>query len=284
MQIGPNSYKDEVRSPLGLRKLYEELANFREHREHANSLERLKVPYGVEVFVTGRYDSGNPSMELSSHGNCPNSHRVLITLREMNIPYQSVPIAPDNKPAWFYLLHPMTQTPLIYHEGKVITESTNIVSYLIEKFPKNRQLSSSDHLRLAVGSAAFVRFHDHMIAWLCGDDHGRVRAENELGQLETVLKRAQAKNGGTPFFGGAHFSREDTAVVPFLHNVEVVGRRLKNWSIPKEYVAVKAYLKAAREMPSFSDSGAEEEAVIRRVEAVIGRREQRTERLADMLE
>lgn len=260
------------------------MAKFREHREHSNDPEKLAVPYGVEVFVTGKYDTKDPRMEISDHGNCPFSHRVLMALREMKIPFRAVSIAPDNKPAWYYLLHPMTQTPLIYHEGRVISESENIISYLMEKFPDARPLASADHLELAVGSAAFSRFHAHFMSWICGDQSALARAEYEMRQLEETLRHAQTKNGGLPFFGGARFSREDTAVVPFLHNVEVAGRRIKHWSFPEDCVAIREYLRAAREMPSFSDSGAEEEAVVRRVQAVVGAREERTERLADMLE
>lgn len=285
LQLGPNTYKEEVRTPQSLRKLYREIAQFREHREHSDDrAERLALPHGVEVFVTGKYHAGDPRMEMSEHGNCPHSHRVLIALREMGIPHRTIPILPDNKPAWFYLLNPLTETPVIYYNGDVISDSSHIVAYLMDTFPKARKLSSSAHLKLAVGPSAFVRFHSHFSKWLNGDEEEKDRLELELRNLECTLRQAQEKNNGAPFLGGESFSREDTAIVPCLHVVEIGGRRMKGWKIPKDCVSVYKYLKAAREMPSFGDTGAKEDAVICRLKAVRMLGEDLGARLADMLE
>lgn len=285
LQLGPNTYKEEVRSPMSLRKLYREIAQFREHREHSDDrLARLALPHGVELFVTGKYHAGDPRMEMSEHGNCPHSHRVLIALKEMGIPYRTIPILPDNKPAWFYLLNPLTKTPVIYYRGDVVSDSSNIVAYLMDTFSKCRKLSSSDHLKLAVGPSAFVRFHTHFSKWLNGDEKQKDFVELELRNLECTLRQAQDKNNGAPFLGGESFSREDTAIVPCLHVVEVGGRRLKGWKIPKDCVSVYKYLAAAREMPSFKDTGASEDAIICRLKAIQEIQEDLGARLADMLE
>lgn len=285
LQLGPNTYKEEVRSPASLRKLYREIAQFREHREHSDDrISRLALPDGVEVFVTGKYHAGDPRMEMSEHGNCPHSHRVLIALREMGIPYHTIPILPDNKPAWFYLLNPLTQTPVIYYKGDVVSDSSNILAYITDAFPNSRKLSSSDHLKLAVGPSAFIRFHSHFSKWLKGQEKEKDLLELELRNLECTLRQAQEKNNGAPFLGGESFSREDTAIAPCLHVVEIGGRTMKGWRIPKDCVSVYKYLKAAREMPSFQDTGAKEDAVICRLKAIQGIEEELGARLADMLE
>lgn len=286
LQLGPNAFKEEVRTPLSLRKLFLELAQFRDHREHSDDrTERLSVPYGIEVFVTGKYHAGDPRMEMSEHGNCPHSHRVLITLKEMGIPYRTVSILPDNKPAWFYLLNPLTQTPVIYHNGNVIADSANIIAYLTDTFGNARKLASADHLKLAVGSSAFVRFHTHFSRWInSGDEKEKEKLELELRNLECTLRQAQEKNDGAPFLGGEAFSREDTAIVPCLHVVEVGGRKLKGWTIPKDCTSVYKYLAAARAMPSFKETGAKEDAVVCRLKASQDIREELSARLADMLE
>lgn len=285
LQIGPNSYAEEVRSPLSLKKLYQEIAQFRDHREHSDDrAARLSLPYGIEVFVTGKYHAGDPRMEVSEHGSCPHSHRVLIALREMGVPYHTIPILPDNKPAWFYLLNPVAQTPVIYHNGNVIADSSNIMMYVEETFGQRYKLASADHLKLAVGSSAFVRFHTHFKKWIRGDESEKEHLELELRNLDCTLRQAQFKNNGAPFLGGESFSKEDTAIVPCLHVVEVGGRRLKGWTIPRDCTSVYKYLSAARKMPSFRDSGAREDSIVCRLKAVQDIQEHHSARLADMLE
>lgn len=286
LSLGATSYREEQRSPMSLRLLYGELSNFRDHRSYAaGALQRLSVPHRVEVFVTGTVEAGDSRVESTVHGTCPYSHRVLIALKEMGIPHKTIPISLQSKPAWFYLLHPWERTPVIYHNGNVVTESGNIVGYLMERFPTARRLSSANDLKLAVGTQALTRFHPHFMDWVGGNDRARIQMEQELHKLEATIREAQIKNEGLPFLGGERFSREDTAIVPCLHIVEVGARTLKGWKLPKHLVSVHKYLEEARKEPSFRDSGAEEEAIVRELQGYNAKvNDKMTWRLSDMPE
>lgn len=263
LRAGPQHFHEEQRMPKSLHLLYEQLAILRDNRVHdVHFKERLKLQEGVEVYVKSPETDGESTIEPKGHGDCPFSQRVLLVLEEMEIPYKAVAIPSDAKPSWFHLLHPLNLTPVIYHEGQLVGESKQIISYLLHKFPNNKKLAQTDHLRLAVGTAAFTRFHPRFKAWLAGEKKALQDVENELRHLNKTLAIAQERNEGKPFLGGENFSREDTAIVPVLHHLEVAGRALKQWSIPKDCDAVIKYLEAAREMASFKKTAASPGAII----------------------
>lgn len=295
LRIGPNAYRDAMRSPRSLILLYAALANFREHRQLASSAQKLSLPNNeVEVFITGSISDDKSDARksnedlLKKHGNCPWSHRVLITLKEMGIPHHTIPISPTNKPTWYYLLNPLQQMPLIYYNGQVVTDSSNIVSYLIDKFADGalyRKLNSASKLKLVHGTSSLNKFYDPFMDWLAtSSEDAKKETEYELRKLNETVMYAQKLNDGAPFLGGERFSREDTAIVPFLHRMEVAGRKLKNWSIPEDCTALRAYLEAARKEDSFQDTGTEEDAVLCSTQTFLKRRHLLNSRLVQSLE
>lgn len=116
----------------------------------------------------------------------------------------------------------------------------------------------------------------------------QAQTELELRRLNSVIAYAQQKNGGLPFLGGARFSREDTAIVPLLHFVDVAGRDGMQWHIPDDCKALKVYLQQARSQASFEYPGANDEAVMKRFHALRALEQMRVsskaQRLADVLE
>lgn len=285
LRLGGSTYTAEQRAPKSLHKIYTELANLRDHRHvEGDVLERLRIAQGVEVYVSGTYGTGENKVETLDPGDCPFSHRVLITLHEMGISYRAVHIAPDAKPSWYYLLQASSQTPALYCDGEVVEDSGHIVRYLRSRFPKANALASADHLKLAVGTSSFTRFHPHFRKWLSGSDGAKDKVLEELCKLDQMLQIAQKKNEGQPFLGGASFSREDTAIAPMLHNVEVAGRGVKQWGIPQDYKALWKYLEAVRQMPSFNETVAKDEVIVEGYGRLVNSGGDKTWRLADMLE
>lgn len=116
----------------------------------------------------------------------------------------------------------------------------------------------------------------------------QAQTELELRRLNRVIAYAQQKNSGLPFLGGARFSREDTAVVPLLHFVDVAGRHGMQWHIPDDCQALKVYLQQARSQASFTYPGSGDEAVMKRFRALRDLEQVRVpskaQRLADVLE
>lgn len=267
LQLGGLSYSEEQRAPSSLHLLYNELANIRDHRVMGGSrMARLRLPNGgVEVHVKAMRLEKLHDMPSTKHGDCPYSHRVLIVLEELGVPYKMVAIPANAKPAWFYLLHPEKRTPVVYHDGNLIEDSKHIVSYLLEQFkpsPGKLPLASAAKLQLAVGTAAFTRFHSHFLDWVSGKEAAKDAVERELRKLNCTVERAQGLNETGPFLGGDRFAREDTAIAPMLNNVAVAGRALKNWDIPEDCPALRKYLSEARKVPSFAKTVGDEDSII----------------------
>lgn len=290
LQLGGLSLSEEQRAPPSLHLLYRELANIRDHRVvEGNAMDRLRLPDGgVEVHVkAAQTEHHKDGMPFTKHGDCPYSQRVLIVLEELGVPYKKVFISTEAKPAWFYLLHPEKRTPVVYHDGTLVEDSKHIVSYVLERFKPaagKLPLASASKLQLAVGTAAFTRFHDYFIAWLGGNEHAKADMERELRKLDRTVGRAQMQNETGAFLGGERFAREDTAIAPMLNNVEVAGRSLKQWEIPEGCVALKRYLEAARKVSSFVKTVGDEKAIVAGYGSVAGTVGERSWRLADMLE
>ena len=251
LQLGNMRHNEGQRAPQSIYRLYRELANIRDHRVLDGRTDRLRVSNGVEVFVKGVAGLGDSEIAREERGDCPFSQRVLMTLREMGIPYSTVTIRPDAKPAWYYLLHAENITPTLYYDGEVVDESGMIVAYLREKFPHAKKLASANDLKLAVGTAALTKFHDHFVDWCDGDESAREKVEYELGRLNDTIAYAQEKKEGA-FLGGERFSREDTALVPVLNNVVVAGEGLKSWFLAPKWTALRRYLDEARKVESFA--------------------------------
>lgn len=265
LQLGQLMYGEDQRAPPSLRLLYGELANVRDHRVMAgNQADRLRLSGGkVEVHAKAASTEAASTMKLSKPGDCPYSQRVKIVLEELGIPYTTIYHAARSKPGWYYLLHPENVTPVVYHNGTLVADSSHIVSYLINlvRAPHATKLASADHLQLGVGTSGFTRFHTRFVRWM-ETGNGKEILERELRELDRVIEQAQRKNEGAPFLGGERFSREDTAIAPMLNNVDVAGREIMKWTIPKDCEALRKYLDAAREVDSFKKTAGSDQAIV----------------------
>lgn len=154
-------------------------------------------------------------------------------------------------------------TPVVYHNGVLIEDSKQIVAYLLAGFPKHKPLATTAHLKLAVGTSAFTRFHPRFKAWLSGNKDALKDVEGELRKLNKTLADIQKLNNGLPFVGGAALSREDTAIAPMLHHVSVAGPALMKWNIPADCTALRAYLDAMKKIPSFAKTAAPDDVIIK---------------------
>ncbi len=78
--------------------------------------------------------------------------------------------------------------------------------------------------------------------------------------------------------------REDTALAPFLHQVAVAGKALKNWSIPEHCGAVIRYLEAARKEETFRKTMAGNTSIVAGYRRVMNCGAEITLHLSDFLE
>jgi glutathione S-transferase len=142
---------------------------------------------------------------------CPYVGRVRIVLAEKSIPYESVWIDLDDKPASLYALNPAGRVPVIEEDDLCLPESAVIMEYLEERYPEPALLPAD----AAERSLARLRIWRHddfsgpYYAARRGEEGARERLDRALGELDAVL-------GAQPFLTGREFGLADIAYVPWI--------------------------------------------------------------------
>lgn len=298
LQIDPNGSGVSQRLPTSLIMLFDEIAMLRDSRsvDGEDLLDRMKLPGKVQVEAYVTTDTVEDVQEKSIFRKmensqrkvlkspCALSHQVLIALTEMSIPYNTVPISPECTPRWYYFMHPDNKAPVIYHHGQVFDDLEHAIVHLNKQFPQKPKISSTGNLQIRSSTVALTKFNQSFRRWLIGDQEEKIVLESELISLNQMISKVQSINDGKPFFGGNKFSYEDILLTPFLHHVDIVGGRIKEWEIPKECVALKKYLSMARERSSFIKTVPSDEALVQLYDRMISKGSLSSDRLADLLE
>jgi len=195
-----------------------------------------------------------PAVDKGVMGDCPFSQRVIMALEEMRVPYELHKVNLLVKPPWFHILTGEGKVPLLYHEGRLIDDSSQIVSYLQQRFPKAHAVRRRAQLPLLLSEGQLTAFGGVFREWLTGAPTvGAPEVEAELRVVEGVLaQNAELRKG--PFLGGKRFCWEDLALVPQLYHVEVAGEAFRGWAIPPSLPHTRAYLAAAKRERSFVKS------------------------------
>jgi glutathione S-transferase len=142
---------------------------------------------------------------------CPYVGRVRIVLAEKQIPYESVWIDLDDKPAWLYEKNPAGRVPVLEEDTFVLAESAVIMEYLEERFPEPALLPA-DPAERALARLRIWRHDDFSRPYYAarrGDDGARERMDAALGELDAVLEMQ-------PHLTGHEFGLADIAYVPWI--------------------------------------------------------------------
>jgi glutathione S-transferase len=151
-------------------------------------------------------------LTLYDADRCPYVGRVRIVLAEKQIPYESIWIDLDDKPASLYEKNPAGRVPVIEEDGGfVLAESAVIMEYLEERFPEPALLPA-DAAERALARLRIWRHDDFSRPYYAarrGDESGRDLLDSELGKLDAILE-------GQPYLTGREFGLADIAYVPWI--------------------------------------------------------------------
>ncbi|KAH9327291.1 hypothetical protein KI387_007469, partial [Taxus chinensis] len=186
-------------------------------------------------------------------GDCPFTHRVLLTLEEKHIPYNLKMVNLSDKPDWFLQLSPEGKVPLLKIDDKWIPDSDVITQILEEKYPEPSLATPPE--KASVGSKLFSAFVGFLKSYDPNDGTEQALL-NELRALDEHLKA----NG--PFINGEKISAVDLSLAPKLYHLKIVLGHFKKWSIPEELSYVHNYMKALFSRESFLRTQVAEEYVI----------------------
>ncbi|XP_002979878.2 probable glutathione S-transferase DHAR1, cytosolic [Selaginella moellendorffii] len=202
----------------------------------------------VEVLVKAA--NGDPSRL----GDCPFSQRVLLTLEEKGIPYNSKFVDMENKPAWFLEANPEGKVPVIKDDGKWVADSDVITQLIDTKFPSPSLVTPPE--KSSVGSKIFSSFVKFLKSKDPSDGSEAALLE-ELKALDEYL----AKNG--PFVNGSNISAVDLSLAPKLYHLKIALGHYKQWSVPENLTNLNSYMEALFKRESFQKTMAPAEVVVK---------------------
>jgi len=143
---------------------------------------------------------------------CPYCARVRMVLAEKDLPYETVPIELENRPAWLIAKNPPHgRVPVLDDDGWVLPESSVICEYLDERYPEPPLLPADPGERAAVRLLVF-RFDDvgkPYYALRRGEAGAEERLVASLAELGAILET-------TPYLTGRAFGLADIAYVPWV--------------------------------------------------------------------
>jgi glutathione S-transferase len=179
-------------------------------------------------------------LTLYDADRCPYCARVRIVLAEKGLPYETVVVDLDDRPAWIYEKNPVGKVPVLEDGGFVLPESAVINEYLEERYPVP-PLWPADSAERAAGRLLVHRFDELSRPYYAlrrGDEDARVRLDAQLTRLDSLL-------AGRPFLTGSEFGLADAAYLPWILRAEsMLGVDLDSSPALAEWVA------RSRERPS----------------------------------
>ena len=143
---------------------------------------------------------------------CPYCARVRIVLAEKGVPYETVTVDLDDRPAWIYEKNPLGKVPVLEEDTLVLPESAVLMEYLEERFPEPA-LWPADPAERALGRLVlfrFDRFGDAYYALRRGEDEAaRPRFYKRVAEIDSRLSFRAYLTGGA-------YGIADIAYVPWV--------------------------------------------------------------------
>jgi glutathione S-transferase len=155
-----------------------------------------------------------PVLTLYDAARCPYCARVRIALMEKGIPYETVEIDLQNRPASLYEKNPVGRVPVLEEDDFVLPESRVIMEYLEERHPEPPLLPSelADRANVRLWFERFDAF---------SQPYYRTVFEGEPADaLDAELAKLDSALAASEYLGGSQFGLADIAYVPWVIRAE----------------------------------------------------------------
>ena len=203
-------------------------------------------------------------IKLYEHPFSPYVQKVKISLYEKNIPFEAeIPNAFSGAATDFGKDNPRLEVPTLIDDGFPIFDSTVILEYLEDKWPKPPMLPASPRERARVRMIEDLcdTYYEainwgrmEVQAWkrVTGDTAAAMTKRAEA-QTAGMYQRLERELGANAYFNGADFGWGDLSVLPYLNGSVVwgfgpkQGSKLASWlERVSQRESVKKTLEAAR--------------------------------------
>ncbi|KAK4800566.1 hypothetical protein SAY86_021053 [Trapa natans] len=182
----------------------------------------------------------------------PFCQRVLLTMEEKHLPYDTRLVDLGNKPEWFLKINAEGKVPVAKLDEQWIADSDVITQTLEEKFPSPPLTTPPE--KAPVGSKIFSAFTGFLKSKDPKDGTEQALL-NELSSFNAYIK----ENG--PYING-EISAADLSLGPKLYHMEIALGHYKSWSVPESLPYLKSYMQNIFSRDSFVKTRALKEDVI----------------------
>jgi RNA polymerase-associated protein len=143
---------------------------------------------------------------------CPYCARARLVLAEKGVPFETVAVDLDDRPAWIYEKNSTGRVPVLEEGAFVLPESVVICEYLEERYPEP-PLLPADPAERALARLAIFRFDDRL-----GDDYYALRRGEEGAgdRLDARLADLDSDLEAHAFLTGREFGLADVAYLPWV--------------------------------------------------------------------
>mmetsp|Transcript_28528 Transcript_28528/g.37323 ORF Transcript_28528/g.37323 Transcript_28528/m.37323 type:complete len:522 (-) Transcript_28528:303-1868(-) len=189
---------------------------------------------------------------------CPYCQKVWLQLEEKRIPYmvKKVPLrCYGDKPQWFRQLNPSGMLPVAEIDGKLITESNDIMQALEDQFPDHNPLIPRVSSPEGANMSGLLRLERELFSvwfrWLTSP----LRDESQRIQFNAVMDRVNSalKESSGPYFLGEQLTIVDIMYTPFLERMAASLPYFKALEVRNnpQWPAVEAWFQAMDSRPSY---------------------------------
>ena len=220
-------------------------------------------------------------LKLYEHPFSPYVQKVKISLYEKNIPFEAeMPDAFSGAPTKYGAFNPRLEVPALVDDGFAIFDSTIILEYIEDKWPKPPMLPASprDRARVRMIEDVCDTYYE-AINWGLMEVRAWKRVTGE--KADAIEKRAHEQTAGVfawlerelgsnQWFNGASFGHGDLSVFPYLNGSVVwgagpkAGSKLAGWlermnardSVKKTIAATQQFTGSMDALPAMLESGA----------------------------
>nr|UVH34232.1 dehydroascorbate reductase [Liriodendron sp.]UVH34233.1 dehydroascorbate reductase [Liriodendron sp.]UVH34234.1 dehydroascorbate reductase [Liriodendron sp.] len=186
-------------------------------------------------------------------GDCPFCQRVILTIEEKHLPYETKLVNLSDKPQWFLEISPEGKVPVLKWGDKWVPDSDVITQLIEEKYPDPPLVTPPEYL--SVGSKIFSSF----VKFLKSKDPNDGLEQALVDELKALDEHLKVHG---PYIGGENITAVDLSLGPKLYHLEIALGHFKSWTIPKDLVHVHNYVELLFSRESFVKTKVSKEYVI----------------------
>jgi glutathione S-transferase len=189
---------------------------------------------------------------LISFKTCPWVQRAAIVLREKKVDFEFIHIESGNRPDWFAAISPHGKVPVLQIDDKIaLFESNAIAEYLDETIQP--RLHPEDPVTRAINRAwtDYIPTFSGILGAVgsAKTEEALVSAREAVSKSFSLVEEAFEKQGGGPYFNGAHYALVDAGYAPFLQRYLIV-EELTGDDLRQKFPAIGQWAQALITRPS----------------------------------